>query len=180
MPKQNSKSQSAGKVFEKEFRDSCPTRLLLIRIPDPPQSFTQSNALRFAPKNPCDYIGYDTVTKKMFCFELKTTKSKSISVEVDDGKSAMVKRHQIDSLVDFGEYDGVIAGFVLNFRDEKNLVKRTYFIGIKDFENMMNNIDKKSFNEIDLLKYNAIKIDGKKKIKNYSWDIETFLDMFSD
>lgn len=171
-------AKNPGKKFEEEFKKSCPSRLLLIRIPDPPQSFKQSDELRFSPQNPCDYIGFDTETRTLFCLELKSTKSRYVSFEDENTRkktSRLVKRHQIRSLTDFNEYDNVVSGFVFNFRDESETVKRTYFQSIKDFNYMVSNIDKKSFNEIDLIKNNAIKIDGRRMIKNYSWDIESFL-----
>ena len=40
---------------------------------------------------------------------------------------------------------------------------------------MYNSLNKKSFNEKDLLNYNPILIEGKKKIKNWTWDLEKFL-----
>ena len=70
---------------------------------------------------------------------------------------------------------GAIAGFFLNFRDEKNNTERTYFLNIIDFNKMMKNIEKKSFNEIDILLNNGIKISGRKKRVRFSWNIDEFL-----
>ena len=41
---------------------------------------------------------------------------------------------------------------------------------------MYRNIGKWSFNEIDLLLYGGIKINGEKKRVNYRWDIGEFLE----
>ena len=46
---------------------------------------------------------------------------------------------------------------------------------------MIKKINKKSFNELDLLvDGNAIRIDGKKKRVYYSWDIDSFLKSMSN
>ena len=63
------------------------------------------------------------------------------------------------------------------FRDEKNDCERCYFQNIKDFNHMVENIGKKSFNELDLLAGGkAIKVSGVKKRIHYRWDISKLLD----
>ena len=172
--------KNMGKVFESQFKKSVPDYCLLIRLPDPPQSFTQRSDTRFSVKNPCDFIMFDTKSKTMFALELKTTKYKSMNFDrLDDEKSSsskMIHRHQILGLLNFSEYENVVAGFLFNFRDEENNIERTYFQDINMFMEMYNNIDKKSFNEIDLILNGAIKIDSIKKRVNYVYDIEKFLD----
>lgn len=165
---------NTGKIFEQDFKDSVPEKSLLIRLPDPPQSFEKRSDTRFSHKNPCDYVIFDTVGKKLYCLELKTTKSKSMSfddITMDKPQGKLIKKHQIESLLKFSKFDDVVAGFVCNFRDEKNDVERTYFIDIKLFISMTNGLDKKSFNEMDLILNKAIRINGKKKITHYRWDV---------
>ena len=72
----------------------------------------------------------------------------------------------------FAEYDRIISGMILDFRDKGN----TYFLEIRDFKNMIDNhIVKKSFNESDMLRHcNPIKIDKKKLKVHYRYDIENF------
>lgn len=173
-------AKNTGKVFESDWKKSVPDHCLLIRLPDPPHSFTKSETTRFAVKNPCDYICYDTKTKVLHCWELKTTKYKSMSfddIDSDEPESKMVKRHQIKALGEFSMYDNVVAGFVLNFRDEKNNVERTYFQNADDFIGMCGKIGKKSFNEIDLIMNGAIKVSGVKKRVRYTWDVAEMLKM---
>ena len=90
--------------------------------------------------------------------------------------SKMIKYHQLESLGDMSKYDGIIAGLLLNFRGENDDNQRTYFINIRDFNKMINQINKVSFNEIDLIMHgNAVKISGTKKRTRYTWDIDGFL-----
>lgn len=170
--------KNPGKKFEDVFKKSInKEKHLLLRIPDPPQSFIKSEYSKFSNENPCDFVLFDTETKLMCLLELKTTKYKSMNFQInkEDKQQKMIKYHQINSLTKFSNYDGVVAGFVFNFRDEDKKLERTYFQRVVDFNKMINNLDKKSFNEMDLLLNNAIKIHGIKKRVNYKWDIEGLL-----
>ena len=170
--------KNVGKIFEQTIKSSIPDYCLLIRLPDPPHSFTQRSDTRFSIKNPCDYICYDSKSKMIYFFELKTTAYKSMSFEDIDSKESqnkMIHAHQIEGLTKFSKYDGVCAGFFFNFRDEVNNMERTYFQNIIDFNKMCCSINKKSFNELDLIMNNAIKIQGAKKRTRYTWDIDSFL-----
>lgn len=92
----------------------------------------------------------------------------------------MIHAHQIVGLTKFARYDNVVAGFLFNFRDEKNNCERCYFQMIEDFNEMVKGIDKKSFNELDLITNNAIKVNGEKKRVHYRWFIENLLDDISN
>ena len=87
----------------------------------------------------------------------------------------MIHKNQILSLIEIGKYDNTISGFFFNFRDEEHNMERTYFQNIDMFMKMYRNIGKWSFNDIDLLLYGGIKIDGEKKRVNYRWDLDGFL-----
>lgn len=174
---------NSGKVFEDCFRKSVPEHCLLVRLPDPPQAFTKSSFSKFSVKNPYDFLLFDTNHRTLVCLELKTTKYKSMSfedVDADDNNTKMIHRHQIIGLTKSSKYDNVCAGFLLNFRDEKNNCERCYFQNIEDFNKMVRKINKKSFNELDLLSNNAVKVIGEKKRIHYRWDIKSLLDDISD
>lgn len=165
-----------GKKFEAAIKKSVPDYALVIRLNDSAQAFKQSNLARFTPKNPCDYIVFDSEAKTLYCLELKTTKSKSITFEdiySDKEESKMIHKHQIMSLREFSNFKNVIAGFIFNFRDDINNMERTYFQRIEDFLKMCRHINKKSFNELDLLVNNAVVINGIRKKVNYTWDIDS-------
>ena len=156
-------AKSSGKVFEACYKDSVPDYCYLQRLNDPPQSFQKS--AKFSVPNPYDYLCFDTRHGVLIPTELKTTKYKSMSL-------SMIREHQIVGLTKAAEYDNIFPCFLLNFRDEDNGIERCYAQHIINFNEMINDIDKKSFNEIDLLKHSAIKVDGNKKVKHYRWDID--------
>lgn len=87
----------------------------------------------------------------------------------------MIHKHQINGLQEFSKIDYVVAGFLFNFRDEVNGSEKLYFQDIWDFYDMIEDLDKHSFNEKDLLKYSPISIEGKKKRVNQAWNMEKFL-----
>jgi penicillin-binding protein-related factor A (putative recombinase) len=72
----------------------------------------------------------------------------------------------------FAEYDRIISGLILDFRDKGN----TYFLEIRDFKNMIDNcISKKSFNEEDMWQYcQPYKIEKEKLRIHYRYNIESF------
>lgn len=168
---------NVGKQFELDFKNSIPDGCLLIRIPDPPQSFVQKDDTKFSHKNPCDFYCYDTIGRLFYAFELKSTKNKYISYEditVETTSKKMIHKHQIIGLTKYLQYNNVVSGFIFNFRDEQNNTERTYFQNIKHFNAMCKKINKCSFNEMDLLLNQAIKIQGQKKRVHYKWDIQEF------
>ncbi|TPF19340.1 hypothetical protein CBE79_04975 [Priestia megaterium] len=61
----------------------------------------------------------------LFTLELKSTKQKSISFS-----PKIVKPHQIKYLKEASKYEGIIAGFLMQFREPNN---KTYFIEINDY-----------------------------------------------
>lgn len=171
--------RNVGKIFETNFKKSIPDYCMIQRLNDPPQGFIESSTARFAPKNPCDYIIFDSKGRILYCLELKTTKYKSISFEdVNEEKQSekMIHKHQILGLLDMSKHDHVCAGFVCNFRDEEKGLERTYYQSIQDFLKMVDGIGKKSFNEMDLILNGAIKIIGKKYKVNHYWDVDGFME----
>ena len=171
-------SRTAGKQFEKDFSDSIPSHCYIHRLRDSAQSYNKSKKTSFTWDNECDFFIWDSKTHIFYAAECKTTKYKSMSVQLtDDGNdNKMIKYHQIQSLTKISEFDGAIAGLFLNFRDEKNETERTYFINITDFNKMMKTINKVSFNEIDILLNHGVKILGRKKRKYFSWDLDSFFE----
>ena len=138
--------------------------------------YNNSKNTKFAWDNPCDFFVYQTATKDLYAIECKTTHGRCFSYQAnaDDGKR-MIKYHQIKSLSEFAGYNGIVPGFMLNFRDDATGAQRTYFQHINDFNKMRRNIGKKSFNEMDLILNGAIKINGTKKRTRYRWDLDKFL-----
>ena len=171
-------SKNSGKIFEDQFKKSVPDYCLLQRLNDSPQAFSKSNLTRFTCKTPCDFFMLDDISGLLYCLELKSTKNTSMTFDdimVEEEQDKMIHRHQIMGLASFAKNKHVVAGFLFNFRDEKNGEERTYFQDIKSFIDMTFAIGKKSFNESDLKKSYAIQIVGTKKKVHYIWDIDGFL-----
>lgn len=172
-------AKNVGKKFEDAWKSSVPEDVYYLRLHDSANSFNQnSSTLRFSMKSPYDCQLFDGKTRTLYCLELKSASGKSMSFErkKGDNKSANIKYHQIESLTKASQYVGMVVGFVMNFRFEDKDTEITYFQSITDFNKMIDSITKKSFNLIDLLKYNPIKIEQTKKKVNYTYNVEKFLE----
>lgn len=165
---------NVGKIFENGWKNSVPEDVMFIRIPDQPQVFQKT--ANFSLKPPFDCFMFYKGT--LFCLELKTTKSKSFSVEMTKDDKAMIHYHQIENLRKYAKFEGVVSGLILNFRIEDKGMEVTYFISIENFDKMMKKVKKKSFNAIDLINNGAIKIDSKKKRTLFSYGVKEFIEGF--
>ena len=111
--------------------------------------------------------------KVLYTLELKSVRTKSISFEREKTDKGIIHKHQIDNLLKFSTYNNVVSGFLFDFR----LSNRTYFCMIEEFVNMINKLDKKSFNEKDLYEWcNPIEIEKKKLKVNYRYNGGKFLE----
>lgn len=171
-------ARSVGKQFEDNFKSSVPKYILIYRPPDAAQGFDIKNneknkKLRFSRHSPCDYMLFDSTRNFFLTLELKTFQG-SCSFERDKNEKVkkIIHYHQIKSLKDFARYKRVVSGLVLDFRSSDN----TYFLNINQWDNFISHIEKKSFNEKDLLEYASPILIHKEKLKvNYRYDLESFL-----
>ena len=166
-------ARSVGKTFEDNFKKSIPDYLLSYRPPDSAQGFDvgASNKLRFSRHSPCDLMIFDGTRNLFLTLELKTFQG-SCSFERTKEEKGIIHHYQIKSLKDFAQYERVISGLVLDFRSTGN----TYFLNINQWDEFISHIEKKSFNEKDLLAYADPILIEKRKLKvNYRYDIESFL-----
>lgn len=167
-------ARSVGKQFEDNFKNSVPKYAFSYRPPDSAQGFDvgASNKLRFSRHSPCDLMIFDGTRNLFLTLELKTFQG-SCSFERDKSEKGIVHHYQIKSLKDFAQYKRVISGLVLDFRSSDN----TYFLNINQWDDFISHIEKKSFNEKDLLEYASPILIHKEKLKvNYRYDLESFLD----
>lgn len=115
--------KNAGKQFEKDIEDSCKDQnIFYFRVRDvnlPPDVRMRVKL----PQNRYDCLLF--YKDHLIPVELKSTKSKSISFS-----ESMIKANQIRNLEEAIKYDGVIAGFIFNFREPDN---KAYFVHINDF-----------------------------------------------
>ena len=163
--------KSVGKVFEENWKKSVPEDIWIYRPPDAAQSFNQPSNLRFSQKSPCDYMMFDG--SHFFCLELKTVSGKSISFERTKKDKGEIHYHQIEYLKSCLNYKNIIPGLIIDFRGTDN----TWFLNIKEWDDLINPISKKSFNESDLISYSHPILISKKKLKvNYRYNIQQFID----
>lgn len=161
--------KNVGKIFEKNWKDSCPKNILIYKPPDAAQSFEISSKLRFSQRSPCDYMMYDG--EFFYTLELKSFNG-SCSFERSKEDKGLIHYYQIESLKNFSKYKNVISGLLLDFRKTEN----TYFLNINEWDTLINSISKKSFNENDLLQFcNPLKIKKEKLKVNWRYDVSDFL-----
>lgn len=167
---------NGGKMFEKQFKDSAMNQGIFIhRIKDTDLSFNGNSVSSYTPKNPCDFYLFGNVKDgrgNLIGIECKSTKYKSVSIQREEGQNAMIQLEQINSLVNMAYHDAIFAGFLINFRDDDNFsFDDTYFIHIEDFSRFLEESDKKSINKLDLIQYDAIRIESYKKRKYYTYNV---------
>ena len=161
-----------GKIFERNWEKSIPKDVFCRRLPDPPQSFEKTAI--YSHKNPYDYeVFFDG---SLFCLELKSVGTSSCSFEAERGtrKTANIHWHQIDGLSKAAQYEGIFAGFLVNWR-LKDGVEIVLYQSISDFKEMISEINKKSFNMVDMAKHGGIRVESEKKKINYKYDVKKLI-----
>lgn len=114
----------------------------------------------------------------LYTLELKSTKGTSLSFWREDfedktkSQTFLIHKHQIQGLSNADKFANVISGLVINFRETTN---HTYFWHINDFLEYTNKIDKKSFNENDIINGKGLLINQILKKVNYEYDIYNFV-----
>lgn len=104
------------------------------------------------------------MTKTLFLIECKSTKSTSIPL-------TMIRDNQIKGLKEASKHN-LIAGILVNFRNDNN---DTFFITIDEFINMMQSINKKSFNIKDLESIGATRVESTKKRTRYTYNLQKMI-----
>lgn len=171
-------AKNEGKLFEEDLRKSVEEQgIFFYRIKDVNPLFLKSNAR--VSQNDFDSFIYKK--PNLFPIELKSTKSKSFSFS-----EKIIKKHQIEALHNAVKYDGLIAGFIFNFREYEN--NATYFIHIEDFvrikylsENEIKEYEfqlklNKSSIGLDIVKEVGIEIKNVKKKVRYRYYINQLLE----
>lgn len=150
-----------------------PEYALFYRLPDSAQAFGGSSKLRFSSKNPFDFLLWDSKRHILYALEAKTVAGKSISFERCEDDTGEIHLHQINGLNDWNKYDGVVCGFIIEFRK----IEKTIFIEIGEFNKLIMQTQKKSFNYYDLTEHNVqyLEIKQTKLRTRYTYDIDNFL-----
>ena len=155
-----------GKRIEQNWKSSVEEldNLWIYRLKDNAASFSGGSNTRFASHNMCDFIMFDDNSRTLYAIELKSTKSASVTL-------SMIRDNQIEELTKASKHN-LVAGFLINFRNNSN---DTYFIEMCDFNKMVSEVNKKSFNKKDLINYNAIYVESTCKKVNYKYNIKKFI-----
>lgn len=162
---------NSGKRFEQCFSESIPNEIYFIRIKDSANNFGRTATSHFATVNPYDFLLFEN--GYLFPMELKSTKSTSISIQMTDEKGKDIKRHQIISLTQSREHEGVLAGFLFDFRNER--INKTYWMDIRDFNEYMSHTTKKSINPADIVQYHGIEVNKTLLRVRYKYDVVKLL-----
>lgn len=159
--------RNPGKVFEADFQESIGEKYFFQRIKD--------DTLKFrGVQNLCDYIVFDHEGGRLFLFELKSFRGKSCPF-------TNIKQYQIEKLNESqqkwgsdGISVGVIAGFILDFRD----LSETYFIPAEKTFIYWKVSERRSF-PISWVRENGWKINQEKKRVRYRYDVISFIEEFN-
>ncbi|MGG1652227.1 hypothetical protein ABHN03_03765 [Paenibacillus sp. NRS-1775] len=170
-------SKNEGKLFEGDFQASAGStqKIFFTRIKDTFIPADLRSRIRVT-KNDYDCMMFSE--KYLFTLELKSTKQKSVSFD-----ESVIKQHQIDKLKEASEYENVISGFIINFREPDN---RVFFIHINDFvkyqfiaQNQLNHTYKNRVNKssipIGICEEIGIEIDGLKKRSKWHYRLNDFV-----
>lgn len=170
-------TKNQGKQFETDIENSCKDQgIFHYRIKDtfiPPDLRSR---VRVSKNN---YDSFIYKKPNLFPIEFKSSGQKSVSFD-----EKIIKAHQIKALQDAVKYDGLIAGFIFNFRECEN---KTYFVHIDDFtkikdlsenqleHNYINKLNKSSISE-KICAEVGIEIKQVKKKVKYRYYINHLLD----
>ena len=147
-------AKSIGKVFEEEIKSSFPPDFYIERYKDDTAGFK-------GVANPADYRLYKY--PYTFLLELKTHKGKSIPLE-------KIRDNQLKGMYKSVLYKGIFAGFLLNYRD----LEETYYVAVQDLITFITSTERKSI-PVEWCREYGTKIDQKKKIVRYTYDLSKWL-----
>ena len=170
-----------GKVLEKCFLDSAKQdNVWIYRIKDNSQSFDGNTKSSFSTPNICDFFlfgGVENGKGNLIGLELKSSKYTSFSIQrTPNDPIGMVKAAQINSLIQLSLQEGIIAGFIFNFRNDNTNEQVTAFLSIQNFSNFLVSCDKKSINLADIKEFGGIKVEQTLKRKYYTFDVKKMVE----
>lgn len=169
-----------GSRFQEDVQKSANKQdVWFMRIKDVNIPFTLRGTVHVS-KNDYDCLAY--YQECLFPMELKSTQAKSVSFD-----ESIIKQHQIEALQKAHTYEGVIAGFLFNFRNYNNA---TYFVPIEEFiklknisENELDHNYKSKVNKssipLDICKEIGYELFGVKKRTRFQYYIKDLLSTLS-
>lgn len=155
-----------GKVFEKNFQNSCKKQnIFCTRLRDNQVSFTTNEK---TAQQPYDFEAFSS--PHLLCVELKATNLNAVTFEREKNQSnkKMIHFHQIQGLDNASKYQGVFAGFLIDFLTSG----QTYYLSIEKFMKFFHSTDKQSISEKDIIALSPIVVDKKLLRTNFEYDIK--------
>lgn len=168
---------SEGKKFEEAIElSSKEQNIFFFRVRDVnPMAIKKGQSV---PKNKYDALLYHK--DRLLPIELKSTKGKSISFS-----ESIIKAYQIKSLEEAAKYNGVISGFLFNFREPD---QRVFFVHIEQFlkykyiaeneivdHSYVSRVNKNSI-PIGICEEIGVEVTGARKKVNHRWYINKLID----
>lgn len=161
---------NSGKVFEKEFKDSCQYYdIWCWRIADSYVNAKKIDNNAYVPCQPADFlVKYDN----LICFfELKHTDKNYITVEHDDVRG-MIRKTQIDQMLRLASTD-VLCMFVLQYGED------TYAISVQNLVKCLEETGKHSINPLDVVQHSGLIVSNCVLRKYRRYDIKQILTRIS-
>lgn len=147
-------AKDAGKSFEQDIKNSIPEDFYVERYKDDTAGFKGVD-------NPADYRLYKY--PYTFLIECKTHKGKSLPL-------AKIRDNQIKGLVKAGNYLGIYAGFLINYRE----LEETYYIQADKVLYFILQGTRKSI-PVEWCRENGVRIEQIKKRTRYTYNLEKWL-----
>lgn len=174
-----------GKQFEKDWEDSyAKTSFFYLRLIDTAKWNKGDTKTMFTPSNPCDAVQF--TMPFIWMLELKSTEGSSVSFfpntpwerpKTDKKTQKMIKPYQVKKLMEFDGTEGLLGGFILNFRPRELKTGWTenqcYFVHIRDFVEFAKTSGKSSIG-IEDCKRIGVLIENEKKKVHYRYDVSGF------
>ena len=165
--------KNSGKIFEEDWKNSCPENIFIERFKDNMSAFDKT--AKYARDNICDFIMHDDNSSLLLLVELKSTISSSMTFwreDFDQDKKYEIRKNQIQGLAKASKHK-LSAGLIFNFRAYDN---KTFFLDIHDFLRFLNSTTKKSINLNDVVAFGGIEIDSSKKRTRYKYDVNKLVE----
>lgn len=169
---------SLGKIFEQDIMNSIPVELFKYKLRDSAAAWSGGGNARFTTTNICDIQCHDG--RWFHLWELKSHKGASIPTSPkknDKGKIThygVIKKNQLDGLIEAYTKKNVEPGFLFNFSDKQ----KTYFISVKWVAQALLEDHKKSLS-LEWVDHNGTLIPqmlkGRSKI-HWIYDLSALLD----
>jgi hypothetical protein len=182
-----SKSKTnGGKVFEDNWKKSyAKLPIYYLRLQDAVK-WGRGEGSNFTPSNPYDSLQFKIPF--LWLLELKSTIGTNVSFnpikpwgKPENKKTqVMIKANQVKDLMEAVKKDGIIAGFIINFREHVTKTKvpitlpdETFFIHINDFIKFAVTSEKSSLNREECASI-GMRIESHKLKVNYTYGVKKF------